>query len=188
MECHEPVEHGNLDAGTLTLSLGNEPTGVVLRGIETIGAGRKTYTFRVQTEWAQRNVVNVIERMSVSPTMPTDREGCPSRNEIRIIKGDGVFSLVWGGVIGGTWHPLHRMAKKLRLVYDMLKEDAVAGIEESEPRLVVVKDLRNLSYSATSMRHISMIGPAKCFTCATPGSGNVLRRSIRCVASTSEPV
>ena len=68
--------------------------------------------------------------------MPTDREGCPSRNEIRIIKGDGVFSLAWGGVIGGTWHPLHRMAKKLRLVYDMLKEDAVAGIDESEARLV----------------------------------------------------
>ena len=136
VECHEPVEHGNLDAGSLALSLGNEQTGVVLRGVETIGAVRKTYAFRVQTEWAQKNVVNVIEKMSVSPTMPTDREGCPSRNEIRIIKGDGVFSLAWGAVIGGTWHPLHRMAKKLRLVYDMLKEDAVAGIDESEPRLV----------------------------------------------------
>ena len=136
VECHEPVEHGNLNAGSLALSLGNEQTGVVLRGVETIGAVRKTYAFRVQTEWAQKNVVNVIEKMSVSPTMPTDREGCPSRNEIRIIKGDGVFSLAWGGVIGGTWHPLHRMAKKLRLVYDMLKEDAVAGIDESEARLV----------------------------------------------------
>ena len=136
VECHEPVEHGNLNAGSLALSLGNEQTGVVLRGVETIGAVRKTYAFRVQTEWAQKNVVNVIEKMSVSPTMPTDREGCPSRNEIRIIKGDGVFSLAWGGVIGGTWHPLHRMAKKLRLVYGMLKEDAVAGIDESEARLV----------------------------------------------------
>lgn len=136
VECHEPVEHGNLNAGSLALSLGNEQTGVVLRGVETIGAVRKTYAFRVQTEWARKSVVNVIEKMSVSPTMPTDREGCPSRNEIRIIKGDGVFSLAWGGVIGGTWHPLHRMAKKLRLVYDMLKEDAVAGIDESEARLV----------------------------------------------------
>lgn len=136
VECHEPVDHGNLDAGSLVLSLGNEQTGIVLRGVETIGAVRKTYAFRVQREWAQKNVVNVIERMSVSPTMPTNREGCPSRNEIRIIKGDGVFSLAWGGVIGGTWHPLHRMAKKFRLVYDMLKEDAVAGIEESEARLV----------------------------------------------------
>jgi len=149
VECREPVEHGNLDAGSLTLSLGNEQTGVVLRGIETIGTVRKTYAFRVQTEWAQKNVVNVIERMSVSPTMPTDREGCPNLNEIRIIKGDGVFSLVWGGAIGVTWHPLHRMAKKLRLVYDMLKEDAVAGIDESEPRL-----LGEFKIANTRMDHI----------------------------------
>ncbi len=136
VECHEPVELGNLDAGSLALSLGNEQTGVVLRGIETIGGVRKTYAFRVPTVWARKNVVNVIERMSVAPTMPTDREGCPDRHEIRIIKGDGVFSVRWGGVIGGTWHPLHRMAKKLRLIYDMLKENAVAGVEEYEPRLV----------------------------------------------------
>ena len=136
VECEEPVESGNSDAGTLTLSLANEQVGVVLRGVEAIGGVRKTYAFRVPTEWARKNVVNVIEKMSVAPTMPTDREGSPSRSEIRIIKGDGVFSAAWGGVIGGTWHPLVRMAKKLRLVYDMLKEDAVAGIDESEPRLV----------------------------------------------------
>lgn len=136
VEYEEPVEKGDFDAGTLALTLANEQVGVVLRGVETIGGVRKTYAFRVPTEWARKSVVNVIEKMSVSPTMPTDREGCPSRNEIRIIKGDGVFSLAWGGVIGGTWHPLHRMAKKLRLVYDMLKEDAVAGIDESEARLV----------------------------------------------------
>ena len=136
VECHEPVEPGNLDAGSLALSLGNEQTGVVLRGIETIGAVRKTYAFRVPTEWARKNVVNVIESMSVAPTMPADREGHTDRHEIRIVKGDGVFSVSWGGVISGTWHPLHRMANKLRLVYDMLKEDAVAGIEESEPRLL----------------------------------------------------
>ena len=149
VEYEEPVEKGDFDAGTLALTLANEQTGVVLRGVETIGAVRKTYAFRVQTEWAQKNVVNVIEKMSVSPTMPTDREGCPSRNEIRIIKGDGVFSLAWGGVIGGTWHPLHRMAKKLRLVYDMLKENAAAGVEESSIRIVGEFKIAN-----TPMDHI----------------------------------
>ena len=149
VECHEPVEHGNLNAGSLALSLGNEQTGVVLRGVETIGAVRKTYAFRVPTEWARKSVVNIIEKMSVTPTMPTDRDGYPSRSVIRIIKGDGVFSLAWGGVIGGTWHPLHRMAKKLRLVYDMLKENAAAGIEESSIRIVGEFKIAN-----TPMDHI----------------------------------
>lgn len=136
VECEEPVELGNLDAGSLFLSLANEQIGVVLRGVETVGGVRKTYAFSVPTEWARKSVVNIIEKMSVAPTMPTDREGYPSRSVIRIVKGDGVFSLAWGGVIGGTWHPLVRMAKKLRLVYDMLKEDAATGVEETAIRLV----------------------------------------------------
>lgn len=136
VECEEPVELGNLDAGSLFLSLANEQVGVVLRGVETVGGVRKTYAFRVPTEWARKSVVNIIEKMSVAPTMPTNREGYPSRSVIRIVKGDGVFSLAWGGVIGRTWHPLIRMAKKLHLIYDMLKEDAAVDIEESSPRLI----------------------------------------------------
>ena len=136
VECEEPIEAGNSDAGMLTLSLANEQIGVVLRGVETIGGGRKTYAFRVPTEWARKNVVNIIEKMSVAPTMPTDRGGYPSRSVIRVVKGDGVFSLAWGGEIEGTWHPLVRMSKKLRLVYDMLKEDAAVDVEESDPRLM----------------------------------------------------
>lgn len=149
VEYEEPVEKGDFDAGTLALTLVNEQVGVVLRGVETIGGVRKTYAFRVPTEWARKSVVNIIEKKSVTPTMPTDRDGYPSRSVIRIVKGDGVFSLAWGGVIGGTWHPLHRMAKKLRLVYDMLKENAAADIEESSIRIVGEFKIAN-----TPMDHI----------------------------------
>lgn len=136
VECEGLLEPGNLGSGTLTLSLSNEQTGVVLRGVEMVGGIRRNYAFRVPTEWARKSVVNIIEKISVSPTMPADREGCTSQNVLRIFKGDSAFSLSWGGVVGGTWHPLVRMARKLRLVYDMLKEDAAEGVEESDIRLI----------------------------------------------------
>ena len=136
VECSEPVDADDPKAGHLDLSLGNGQTGVVLRGVETVGGVRKTYAFRVPTDWVRKNVVSVIERVSVSPLMPTDREGYPTSTEFRIIKGDGVFSTKWGNTTSGSWHPLVRMAKKLRLAYDMLKEDAAADVEEDDPRLL----------------------------------------------------
>ena len=136
VEVEEPVKAGDPGCGTLALSLSNGQTGVVLRGVETTGGERKTYAFRVPTEWARQNVVEVIGRMSVTPTMKIDRAGHPERHVIRVLKGDAVFSLAWGNLSGGTWDAPVRMARKLRLVYDMLKAKAAEGVEESATRLV----------------------------------------------------
>ena len=62
VEVEEPVKAGEPNGGLLALTLSNEQYGVVLRGVETTGGVKRTYAFRVPTEWARKNVVEVIER------------------------------------------------------------------------------------------------------------------------------
>lgn len=159
IECSDLVDCCAPQKGRLDLKLVNGPIGVMLRGEETVGGTQKTYSFRVPTEWARKNVVSVIERMSVSPFMPTDREGYPNGTEIRIVKGDAVFSAKWGNMTGGTWNPLVRMAKKLRLVYDMLKENAAADIEETEPRLLGEFKIAAVGHVKGAEKACSLLAP-----------------------------
>lgn len=136
IECEEPLENGNLNSGMLVLSLANEQVGVVLRGVETVGGVRRTYAFRVPTEWARKCVLNIIEKTLVGLTMRTEQDEGTGQRAIRIINEAGVISLTLGGMIGGTSDSIGRTAKKLRLVYDMLKEESAADVDEPSVRLV----------------------------------------------------
>lgn len=159
VEVEEPVKAGDPGCGTLALSLSNEQYGVVLRGVETTGGVKRTYAFRVPTEWARKNVVEVIERMSVTLTMQNDRTGHPDSHQIRIVKGDGAFSLRWGSSTDAKWYAPVRMAKKLRLVYDMLKANAAEGVEEIDARLLGEFKIAAVGHVKGAEKACSLLAP-----------------------------